>query len=51
MAEVEDRIVQEESWMDEESLQRENPSEVPAESYRKKQEIVRGYLHTCEAYE
>jgi len=37
--------------MDEKSPWRENPSEVPAGSYRKEWEIARGYLHACEAYE
>ncbi len=48
-AEVEDRIAQEESWMDEEPPWRESPNEVPAGSYRKEWEIARGYLHACEA--
>ncbi len=47
--EVEDRIAQEESWMDKEPPWRENPSEVPAGSYRKEWEIAKGYLHACEA--
>ncbi len=48
MAEVEDRIAKEESWMDEESLWRENPSEVLAGSYRKEWKIAQRYLHVCE---
>ena len=40
MAEVEDRIAQEESWMDEEPPWRENPSKVPAGFYRKEWEIA-----------
>ncbi len=34
--EVENRIVQEESWIDEEPSWRENPNEVPAGLYHKK---------------
>ena len=50
-AEVEDRIAQEEEWMDEESLWRENPSEVSAGSYCKEWKIARGYLYVCEVCE
>ena len=49
MIKVEDRIVREEEWIDEEPPWRENSSEVPARSYHKKWEIARGYLHACEA--
>ena len=49
IAKVEDRIAQKESQIDEEPPWRENPSEVPAGSYRKEWEIARGYLYACEA--
>ena len=51
VAKVEDCIIQEESWMDEEPPWRENLSEVLAGSYRKEWEIAWGYLHACEACE
>src|SRR6266540_7107074 len=48
VAEVEDRIAQEESWMDKEPPWRENLSEVSTGYYRKEWEIAKGYLHACE---